>query len=132
MGASSGIGREVARLLLQQGWCVGVAARRIERLDELCSAFPQLAVAETIDVTSQNAAERLRTLIDRLGGMDIYIHSSGVGWQNVTLDAELDQWSGIYENGECCFSVFPGTKWWSYCSHFVDCGYKRVRTCAFL
>lgn len=41
MGASSGIGREVARLLLQQGWCVGVAARRIERLDELCSAFPQ-------------------------------------------------------------------------------------------
>lgn len=90
MGASSGIGREVARLLLQQGWCVGVAARRIERLDELCSAFPQLAVAETIDVTSQNAAERLRTLIDRLGGMDIYIHSSGVGWQNVTLDAELE------------------------------------------
>lgn len=90
MGASSGIGREVARLLLQQGWCVGVAARRIERLDELCSAFPQLTVAETIDVTSQNAAERLRTLIDRLGGMDIYIHSSGVGWQNVTLDAELE------------------------------------------
>lgn len=90
MGASSGIGREVARLLLQQGWCVGVAARRIERLDELCSAFPQLAVAETIDVISQDAAERLRTLIDRLGGMDIYIHSSGVGWQNVTLDAELE------------------------------------------
>lgn len=52
--------------------------------------FRNLAVAETIDVTSQNAAERLRTLIDRLGGMDVYVHSSGVGWQNVTLDAELE------------------------------------------
>lgn len=32
VGASSGIGMEVARLLLKQGWKVGVAARRIDLL----------------------------------------------------------------------------------------------------
>ena len=90
MGASSGMGREVARLLLQKGWHVGVAARRKERLDELCNEFPQLVVAEQIDVTSEDAKERLLMLVGKLGGMDVYLHSSGVGWQNVDLDADLE------------------------------------------
>jgi NAD(P)-dependent dehydrogenase (short-subunit alcohol dehydrogenase family) len=33
IGASSGIGREVAQLLVKQGWTVGVAARRVELLE---------------------------------------------------------------------------------------------------
>ena len=32
MGASSGIGYEVAQLLIADGWTVGVAARRIDKL----------------------------------------------------------------------------------------------------
>ena len=35
VGASSGIGREVACLLLRQGWMVGLAARRHEALQSL-------------------------------------------------------------------------------------------------
>ena len=35
IGASSGIGREVAKLLMQEGWTVGVAARRVDKLQEL-------------------------------------------------------------------------------------------------
>ena len=34
IGASSGIGLEVAKLLIEQGWMVGVAARRVELLKE--------------------------------------------------------------------------------------------------
>ena len=90
MGASSGMGREVARQLLRKGWRVGVAARRKEALDELCSEFPQQAVAEQIDVTNEDAAERLLSLVRKLGGMDVYVHSSGIGWQNVALDADLE------------------------------------------
>ena len=33
IGASSGLGQEVARLLLDEGWQLGIAARRIERLE---------------------------------------------------------------------------------------------------
>ena len=90
MGASSGMGREVARQLLQKGWRVGVAARRKEALDELCSEFPQLAISEKIDVTSEDAPERLLALVRKLGGMDVYVHSSGIGWQNLALDADLE------------------------------------------
>ena len=35
LGASSGIGHEVARLFIAQGWVVGVAARRIDKLTDL-------------------------------------------------------------------------------------------------
>ena len=35
IGASSGLGREVARLLIADGWTVGIAARREENLQAL-------------------------------------------------------------------------------------------------
>jgi len=90
MGASSGMGREIARQLLRKGWRVGVAARRKECLNEICNEFPQLAVTEQIDVTDNDAPVALQRLIERLGGLDVYVHSSGIGWQNTNLDADLE------------------------------------------
>ena len=55
IGASSGIGQEVARLLMEVGWSVGVAARREDRLLTLgATAY------ECIDVTSAEAGQGLR------------------------------------------------------------------------
>ena len=83
MGASSGLGLEVARLLKEQGWTVGVAARRLERLTEF-------EVATQIDVTSEDAAGLLMRLIERLGGMDLYFHASGIGKQNRELHEDIE------------------------------------------
>lgn len=83
MGASSGIGLEVARLLKQQGWTVGVAARRVELLTEF-------EASAQIDVTSEDAGEKLRQLIEKTGGMDLYFHASGIGHQNRTLEADIE------------------------------------------
>ncbi|MCI6935023.1 MAG: SDR family NAD(P)-dependent oxidoreductase, partial [Bacteroidales bacterium] len=41
MGASSGMGREVALLLLADGWQVGVAARRADALEQLRKQYPE-------------------------------------------------------------------------------------------
>ena len=41
LGASSGIGHEVARLFIAQGWVVGVAARRIDKLTDLQKLAPE-------------------------------------------------------------------------------------------
>ena len=54
IGASSGIGLEVARLLLQEGWTLGVAARREDRLRKLKNAWPGQVVVSRIDVMSAN------------------------------------------------------------------------------
>lgn len=83
MGASSGIGLEVARLLRQKGWTVGVAARRLERLSE----FEHTA---HIDVNDTEAGQRLLELVEKTGGMDLYFHASGIGHQNRNLDETIE------------------------------------------
>ena len=40
IGASSGIGMEVGKLLLADGWMLGLAARRTDRLMELQTLNP--------------------------------------------------------------------------------------------
>ena len=83
VGASSGIGYEVARLLLQEGWRLGLAARRTETLEALRREFQDQVVYAPIDVTQEESEERLLRLIDAVGGMDLYLHVAGVGWQNM-------------------------------------------------
>lgn len=114
MGATSGIGMEVASLLAQRGWQVGIAGRRVERLEEVKRNTNQIISKKTkvsqkgnisegvkasrgeiicyqqIDVTSADAPTLLQKLIEKLGGMDLYFHSSGIGWQNNSLDFEKE------------------------------------------
>lgn len=90
VGASSGTGKEVAKLLLADGWNLGIAARREEPLQELKSLAPECVEVMTIDVTKPDAAERLQSLIQRLGSIDLYFHASGIGKQNRTLEEDIE------------------------------------------
>jgi len=90
VGASSGIGLEVAKLLLADGWHLGVAARREEPLLELKAKAPECVEVMTIDVTKPDAGERLQDLIQKLGCMDLYFHASGIGKQNRTLEEDIE------------------------------------------
>lgn len=90
MGATSGIGQEVARLLAANGYEVGIAGRREERLVQMAQATPSIVAYRQIDVTKENAPMELHKLIEELGGMDLYFHSSGIGWENVALDTDKE------------------------------------------
>ena len=85
IGASSGIGLEVAKLLMEQGWTVGVAARRME----LLQGIGAIAV-ERIDVTADEATEALQRLIEKMGGMDLFFYASGIGKQNRELKEDIE------------------------------------------
>ena len=93
IGASSGIGLEVAKLLIEQGWMVGVAARRLELLQDLGAA-----AVERIDVTADEATEALHRLISKLGGMDLFFYASGIGKQNRELIEDIEL-STVQTNG---------------------------------
>ena len=90
MGATSGIGQEVARLLAANGYEVGIAGRREERLVKMAQATPGIVAYRQIDVTKEDAPTELHKLIEELGGMDLYFHSSGIGWENVALNADKE------------------------------------------
>lgn len=90
IGATSGIGLEVAKVLAEKGWQVGIAGRRQELLQQIQRKHLNFVATERIDVTKADAAERLQTLIGKMGGMDLYFHSSGIGYQNTELDMERE------------------------------------------
>lgn len=90
VGATSGIGRETARQLALRGWRVGVAGRREAALRELQAEFPQQTEHAVIDVTQEDAPERLLALIRRTDGMDLFLLCSGIGYHNMELDADWE------------------------------------------
>ncbi|WP_137872367.1 SDR family oxidoreductase [Rhodococcus sp. Q] len=84
-GASSGLGRGMAREFAARGRNLALAARRTERLeelrDELLAANPGVTVAiRTLDVDRHDDVFTVfRELDDELGGLDRVIVNAGLG-----------------------------------------------------
>lgn len=90
IGASSGIGRQVALDFARGGWRVGIAARGEERLREVKSQYPERIDYSVIDVIAEDAPRRFLDLIELIGGMDVLLMSAGVGWLNPQLQNDID------------------------------------------
>ncbi|MFA5713995.1 MAG: SDR family NAD(P)-dependent oxidoreductase [Bacteroidales bacterium] len=91
VGATSGIGRAIAQLLLSQGYSVGILGRREELLKEIESATNGVLYWETLDVTQiDKIAPTLDRLEERLGGVDYFFHSAGWGKRNHNLDLDIE------------------------------------------
>ena len=91
IGATSGIGYEVAKIYWKRGYQLGLAGRRVDRLEEFRKQDPEHIQIKQLDVTAEDAADRLDELIRDLGGMDIFLLSSGIGNQNKYLDTSIEQ-----------------------------------------
>lgn len=90
MGASSGIGYAIAKRLIEDGWTVGLSARRLELLETLKQLAPNRVFTQQVDVNDFNATAPLSQLIDRLEGVNLYFHASGIGKQNRLLDETIE------------------------------------------
>ncbi|MCC7229329.1 MAG: SDR family NAD(P)-dependent oxidoreductase [Fimbriimonadaceae bacterium] len=78
VGASSGIGREIARQLAQSGCRVAAVARRYDRLEELRQSFPDFIIPAEHSVTDYDAIPALfQDLTGKLGGLDLIVYASG-------------------------------------------------------
>lgn len=91
MGATSGLGLKVAEIYALAGWRVGVAGRKEEVMMDLKRRFADRIEWRYIDITKRSATSELQDLIESLGGMDIYLHVSGICIENRSLvtDSEV-------------------------------------------
>lgn len=92
IGATSGMGKEIAKELAENGYIVGLAGRREERLIELQKSIPTKTFIKRIDVCkTDNATELLKELIKEMEGLDLIIISSGVVRPNYELNWDKEK-----------------------------------------
>ncbi|MDR2414300.1 MAG: SDR family NAD(P)-dependent oxidoreductase [Odoribacteraceae bacterium] len=92
IGATSGIGRELALLYLSHGHAVGLTGRRAERLAEIKERFPGQTYSKVMDVQSVECTALLDELIREMQGVDLIVYNAGVGAETAALspDVEMD------------------------------------------
>jgi NADP-dependent 3-hydroxy acid dehydrogenase YdfG len=85
-GASSGIGLATAELFLNEGWCVGLLARREELLEDVASRY-DTAVALPADVTDELAVqEAVAGFADVAGRLDVLFNNAGMFGKQAEID----------------------------------------------
>lgn len=113
IGASSGIGRELAIELANEGYEVGLMARRMELLQELQNLIPTKTYLDFLDISQpQGAILRLERLIQEMEGVDLVVINSGIGFLNPELDWQKEKQtidvnvSGFTSMAGAAFNVF--------------------------
>ncbi|MBL7054189.1 SDR family NAD(P)-dependent oxidoreductase [Candidatus Woesearchaeota archaeon] len=87
IGATSGMGRELAKILAKNNYIVGLAGRRANLLSELQNEIPTETHAKRIDVSkTKEAMALLNELIKEMDGMDLIVINSAVSYQNPELE----------------------------------------------
>jgi len=95
VGATSGIGKEIALQYAMKGYIVGVTGRRNELLNELKEKFPSQIFTQCFDVREEKNILHIQQLIDAMNGVDIFIYNAGYGEPSETLNPEIEK--RVYE-----------------------------------
>ena len=95
-GASSGLGKQMARAFASQGADLAILARRVERLEELKNELSNLGVKilpVKCDVTSSDDINNAASLVEKeFGKVDILVNCAGSSKDKGVLDMQDDEW----------------------------------------
>jgi NAD(P)-dependent dehydrogenase (short-subunit alcohol dehydrogenase family) len=98
VGASSGIGREVARQLGAGGARVVLAARRADKLAEAVAEAGAAASSVVCDVRDPEQCDAVvRAAVEQLGGLDAVVYATAVDPLVRLVDTDLERWRQVYE-----------------------------------
>ncbi|MGB2342019.1 MAG: SDR family oxidoreductase, partial [Flavobacteriaceae bacterium] len=82
IGATSGIGKALARELVKNEFTVGITGRRENLLLEIQKESPESVQIKAFDSTQPDALKHVESLVKKLRAVDLMIISAGVGHMN--------------------------------------------------
>ncbi|MGV9511395.1 bifunctional aldolase/short-chain dehydrogenase [Streptomyces tendae] len=94
-GAGSGIGKAIARRLVDEGACVVVADLNAENAAAVAEELggDDKAVAVTVDVTSEEQiAEAFKAAVLAFGGVDLVVNNAGISISKPLLETSAQDW----------------------------------------
>jgi NADP-dependent 3-hydroxy acid dehydrogenase YdfG len=100
-GASSGIGEAAARALAERGADIAIAARRIDRLEQLAEELGSddcRVVSIEADVTDREQAEAaVARTVEDLGRLDTLVNNAGVMLLGSIADSPIEEWDQMLD-----------------------------------
>lgn len=91
IGATSGIGKSLATILVNKGFRVAVTGRRKELLEAMVAEFPGKMISRQMDVRDTPTIPAIcDELLSELGSIDLLVISAGVGEANRHLDFHIE------------------------------------------
>ncbi len=92
IGATSGIGKALAQIMVQKGYIVGGCGRQVDLLQKIKDDLGENFHFVPLDIRRVDSIPRqLQALIKETGGMDICVISSGISEKNRNLQWEIEQ-----------------------------------------
>ena len=92
IGSSSGIGRELALVLSQNGYAVCVTGRRLDLLESLQSELPHDSLVRKMDVSDTSSAiDTFNAISKEFGEIDLVVISAGTGFRDPELNWTKDK-----------------------------------------
>ncbi|OBQ78827.1 MULTISPECIES: oxidoreductase [unclassified Mesorhizobium] len=88
-GASSGMGKEIARRLIKDGFKVYVAARTVDKMADLAK-LGAIPVRMDISVNADIEAA-VETILAQSGGVDVLVNNAGFGLYGPVEDVTIDE-----------------------------------------
>ncbi|MDQ0392905.1 oxidoreductase [Labrys monachus] len=108
-GCSTGLGRELARLVLARGWRAVVTARDAARVADLVRGAEDRALALALDVTRpEQIAAAVAEAEKRFGGIDVLVNNAGYGYQSPVEEGEDSEIRAQFEAN--VFGLFALTR----------------------
>jgi len=97
-GCSTGLGRSLAEALLASGHNVVVTARDVAKVQDLAAAYPDQALAVTLDVTD---AAQVRSAVEqaeaRFGGVDVLVNNAGYGYRAAVEEGDAADVATLFD-----------------------------------
>ncbi len=123
IGASHGIGKEVAKILVDKGYQVGLVSRNNKALSRLQKNLGGQTITKKIDITKSGAQKSLDDLIYQMNGVDVVIISAGI-WPEIGGNGEIP-WEDERDTITTNVSGFVAVANIAL-NHFIEQGYGHL------